>query len=63
MSSDSNDCDEGTWRVEGDRFLRRWNRWNYATESAYYIVLDDERIKYFNEDRQIVDSARIELAD
>jgi GntR family transcriptional regulator/MocR family aminotransferase len=63
MSSDSNDRDQGSWRIDGDRFLRRWDRWNYATESAYFIVIDAERIKYFNKDRQIVDSARIELAN
>ncbi len=62
MDTDAEDHDEGTWRVEGDRFFRRWKRWNYAAESAYYIVFDDERIKYFNQDRQIVDSARIEFA-
>ena len=62
MDSDAGDSDEGTWRVDGDRFYRRWNRWNYAKESAYYIVIDGATIKYFNDDRQVVDSARIRLA-
>lgn len=60
MGSDCGDSDTGSWRVEGDRFYRRWDRWNYATESGYYIVIDGDRIKYFNADRQIVDSARFE---
>ncbi len=63
MGSDCSDSDVGTWRVDGDRFYRRWERWNYAAESGYFIVMDGERIKYFNADRQIVDSARIETAD
>lgn len=62
MDRDTDDKDAGSWWVENDRFVRRWNRWNYAAESAYFIVLDDERIKYFNADRQIVDSARIRYA-
>jgi GntR family transcriptional regulator/MocR family aminotransferase len=62
MDSKSNDADQGSWRLDGDRFLRRWNRWNYAKEAGYYIVIDGDRIKYFNEDRQVVDSARIAIA-
>jgi GntR family transcriptional regulator/MocR family aminotransferase len=60
MDSVPDDRDEGSWRIEGDRFVRRWNRWNYAAESSYSIVIDHDRIKYFNTEGQIVDSARIE---
>ncbi len=51
--------DNGRWRIDGDRFCRQWSRWNYAEESAYYIVIDGRQIKYFNKDRQLVDSALI----
>ena len=57
------DQDQGHWRVEGDRFFRKWNRWVYGEETAYYIVIDGDKIKYFNADKQIVDSAYIRLAD
>jgi GntR family transcriptional regulator/MocR family aminotransferase len=60
MDSVPDDRDEGSWRIEGDRFVRRLNRWNYAAESSYSIVIDHDRIKYFNTEGQIVDSARIE---
>lgn len=56
------DSDTGRWRVEGDRFYRKWNRWNYAEERGYYIVIDGDTLKYFNDDRQVVDSGLIHLA-
>ncbi|MGB5412968.1 MAG: PLP-dependent aminotransferase family protein, partial [Woeseiaceae bacterium] len=59
----SEDADSGQWRVEGDRFVRRWDRWVYGEETGYYIVIDGDRIKYFNADKQIVDSAYIRLGD
>ncbi len=57
------DRDSGSWRVEGDLFYRKWNRWVYGDETAYYIVIDGDKIKWFNSDKQIVDSAYIRLAD
>lgn len=55
------DSDTGSWRVEGELFYRKWDRWVYGEETAYYIVFDGDKIKYFNSDRQIVDSAYIRL--
>jgi GntR family transcriptional regulator/MocR family aminotransferase len=57
------DKDQGRWRVDGDRFYRKWNRWVYGEETGYYIVIDGDKIKYFNSDKQIVDSGFIRLAD
>jgi GntR family transcriptional regulator/MocR family aminotransferase len=48
--------DRGRWRIEDDRFYRRWSRWNYGEEKRYSIVLDGEQIKLFNDEGQIVDS-------
>jgi GntR family transcriptional regulator/MocR family aminotransferase len=56
------DTDVGRWRVDGERFYRKWNRWVYGEETGYYIVIDADKIKYFNGDKQIVDSAFINLA-
>jgi len=56
------DRDIGRWRVEGDRFFRRWTRWNYGEEKGYYLVIDGDKIKYFNADKQIVDSGFIRFA-
>ena len=57
------DADQGRWRVDGDRFYRKWNRWVYGEETAYYVVIDGDKIKYFNSDKQIVDSGFIRRAD
>ena len=57
------DSDSGRWRVEGDRLFRKWDRWVYGEETAYYIVFEGDKIKYFNRDKQIVDSAFIRFAD
>ena len=56
------DSDEGTWRVEGEMLYRKWNRWVYGEEKRYYIVFDGDKIKYFNDEQQIVDSAYIRMA-
>jgi len=57
------DKDQGRWRVDGDLFYRKWNRWVYGEETGYYVVIDGDKIKYFNSDKQIVDSGFIRLAD
>lgn len=56
------DCDTGRWWVDGDRWHRQWQQWVYGEEAAYYVVIDGDRIKWFNEDRQIVDAAFIRTA-
>jgi GntR family transcriptional regulator/MocR family aminotransferase len=56
------DSDAGRWRVEGEFLYRKWDRWVYGEERGYYIVIDDDKIKYFNSDKQIVDSAFIRLS-
>ena len=53
--------DVGHWRVDGDRWYRQWQHWNYGEEKGYYIVIDGEQIKWFNSDGQIVDKAFIHL--
>jgi GntR family transcriptional regulator/MocR family aminotransferase len=57
------DIDSGSWRVDGELLYRKWDRWVYGEETAYYIVFDGDKIKYFNSDKQIVDSAFIRFAD
>ncbi|MDX1500254.1 MAG: PLP-dependent aminotransferase family protein [Woeseiaceae bacterium] len=51
--------DTGHWRIEDDVFYRQWGRWNYGEEKGWSMVIDGERIKFFNSDGQIVDSAFI----
>jgi GntR family transcriptional regulator / MocR family aminotransferase len=53
------DCDTGRWWVDGDRWHRQWKQWVYGEEAAYYVVIHDDHIKWFNETHQLVDSAFI----
>jgi len=55
------DSDTGNWRVDGELLYRKWDRWVYGEETGYYIVIDGDKIKYFNSDKQIVDSAFIRI--
>jgi len=55
--------DTGRWRIDGDRWFRQWNRWNYGEEKGYFIVIDGQQIKWFNDDGQLVDSAFIHRGD
>ena len=56
------DCDIGRWWIDGDLWYRQWERWAYGEASAYYTVVDGSRIKWFNQERRLVDAADIELA-
>lgn len=53
------DCDVGRWWVDGDRWHRQWQKWVYGEATPYYVVIDDEQIKWFNADHQLVDTAFI----
>jgi GntR family transcriptional regulator/MocR family aminotransferase len=57
------DSDSGSWRVDGEILYRKWNRWVYGEETGYFIVIDGDKIKYFNSDKQIIDSAFIRQAE
>ena len=56
------DHDSGRWRVEGDKFYRKWDRWVYGEEKGYFLVVDGDKLKFFNDDKQIVDSAFIRFS-
>jgi GntR family transcriptional regulator/MocR family aminotransferase len=57
------DRDKGRWWVEGDRWYRKWSRWVYGETKGYFIVIDGDKLKFFNDDKQIVDSMYIRLSD
>jgi GntR family transcriptional regulator / MocR family aminotransferase len=59
------DRDSGRWWIEGDRYLRQWNRWSYGEVASYAIVLDGTRLKFYLEDGYIEDtlSFHARLAD
>ena len=57
------DRDIGTWWIEGDRWHRQWNSWSYGEAIRFYVVIDAERIKWFNDELRLIDTARILPSD
>jgi GntR family transcriptional regulator/MocR family aminotransferase len=49
--------DSGKWWVENDLWFRQWEQWEYGETSAFHLVLDGNRIKFFNEKDQLYDTA------
>ncbi|MDX1575378.1 MAG: tetratricopeptide repeat protein, partial [Kiloniellales bacterium] len=40
--------DEGNWWVDGDRFCRKWTRWQNGRTGCFSFVRDGEAIKWIN---------------
>ena len=57
------DCDAGRWWTEGDRWYRQWDRWAYGEPAGYHTVIEADRVKWFNTDGVLVDSAVISRQD
>jgi GntR family transcriptional regulator/MocR family aminotransferase len=53
--AEGEDHDTGRWWVDGDLWLRHWERWAYGEPGAYYAVLEDGKVKLFNLDKRLVD--------
>jgi len=53
------DRDTGSWWVEGDRWFRRWNSWNYGEATGFYTAIEGSQIKWFNDKGRLVDRAVI----
>ena len=51
------DCDNGRWWVEQGKWYRCWDKWAYAETAGFFIVLDGNRVKMFNDDKQKIFSA------
>ncbi len=51
------DRDSGRWWVEGDRWFRQWHQWAYGEAAGYFIVVQKEQMRIFNNDGLLVDTA------
>jgi GntR family transcriptional regulator / MocR family aminotransferase len=54
------DCDTGRWWVDGARWNRQWEQWAYGEPTAFFVVIEAERIKWFDTSQRQVDSAIIQ---
>ncbi|WP_425408142.1 PLP-dependent aminotransferase family protein [Hyphococcus sp.] len=53
------DRDQGEWRVEGDLWHRRWEKWAYGEEAAFHVSIDRDVLHWMNPHGDRVDSALI----
>lgn len=51
------DCDNGRWWVDQGKWYRCWDKWAYAETAGFFVVLDGNRVKMFNDDKQKIFSA------
>ncbi|MFN3521222.1 MAG: PLP-dependent aminotransferase family protein [Phenylobacterium sp.] len=45
------DCDVGSWWMEGDFWCRRWNEWSYGETARFLTVIDGDQIRWYRSDR------------
>jgi len=57
------EVDQGRWWVEGDLWYRQWDEWSYAKLACFQVVVHDQRIKWFNPNGELVNSAVVRLAE
>jgi GntR family transcriptional regulator / MocR family aminotransferase len=51
------DNDRGRWWIEKDRWCRQWNNWAYGEVARFHTRIDQDHIKWFNDEGCMVDSA------
>jgi len=51
------DCDQGHWWLEGDRWYRQWREWAYGEAAGYTVVIDGGQVRFYGEDGFLVDAA------
>ncbi|UPT62758.1 MAG: PLP-dependent aminotransferase family protein [Hyphomonadaceae bacterium JAD_PAG50586_4] len=44
------DCDEGEWWIEDDRWCRRWNNWSYSETARFLTVVERDQIRWYKDD-------------
>jgi GntR family transcriptional regulator/MocR family aminotransferase len=53
------DCDTGSWWLDGDLWVRQWRNWAYGEAVGYYITIEGNRIRWFNKQHKLVNAAEI----
>lgn len=53
------DCDQGHWWIEGDRWFRQWQHWAYGESVGFVVVIDGDQLRWYSESGQLMDTAVI----
>ncbi|WP_411815909.1 PLP-dependent aminotransferase family protein [Hyphococcus sp. DH-69] len=53
------DQDRGVWRVEGEKWVRRWENWAYGEEASFFVSVAGDSLNWLNDAGERVDGALI----
>ena len=56
---DGEDCDNGRWWIQDNRWYRQWRQWAYGEASGYAIVIDGNQLRWYGADGLLADTAVI----
>ena len=51
--------DVGKWWIEGDYWCRQWSEWSYGEAARFRVIMNGDRIQWFNADGRLIDWAVI----
>lgn len=55
------DCDVGSWWMEGDFWCRRWTEWSYGETARFLTVIEGDQIRWYRSDRLLFNRGVIKL--
>lgn len=42
------ETDVGRWWIEDGMYYRQWNLWGYGETKGFYVIMDDDEMKWFD---------------
>lgn len=57
------DCDVGSWWIEGQFWCRRWNIWSYGETARFLTVIEDDEIRWYRDNFILFNRGIIKKAD
>ncbi len=43
------ETDSGTWWIKNGMYWRKWNLWGYGEEKGFYVIMDEQKMKWFDQ--------------
>jgi GntR family transcriptional regulator / MocR family aminotransferase len=53
------DCDRGSWWIDGGRWYRQWRNWVYGERTGFDIVVEGRQMRWYGGDGLLADTAVI----
>lgn len=48
------EVDTGRWWIENGMYWRQWNLWSYGEVRGFYVIVDNQQMKWFDQDYRFV---------